>query len=69
MIAYLVLSAAIGALVALCVERLIPRAKPTSLMPNEAHQFSAVSIDATGRGGAFIDAHYVRTLKKLGLEV
>jgi hypothetical protein len=67
MIAYLVLAAAIGALVALCVERLIPRAKPTSLMPSK-HRFSALGLDI--RGGIGIDPYYARLLapilKQLG---
>jgi hypothetical protein len=65
MFPYLVLSAAIGALVALCVQRLIPRATPPSLMPSETHRFSALGVDMSGRGGIGVEAHHARLLRPI----
>jgi hypothetical protein len=65
-IPYLILAAAIGALVALFVQRLIPPAEPPSVMPSEPHRFSAVSIDTSGRGGGItVDVHHARLLRPI----
>jgi hypothetical protein len=60
------LAAAIGALVTLFIQRLIPPAEPPSVMPSEPHRFSAVSMDTSGRGGGItVDAHRARMLRPI----